>query len=100
MRAPPPQPHPSPPPPSPEISTYHDLISTLNYDRNLLHLLVHKSKNQHRHSLWFKWLRMLKRFVERVILHLQTTTIIKPDDKISYFKPKLHGDNTFISMIS
>ncbi|KAF3935539.1 hypothetical protein ABW19_dt0201923 [Dactylella cylindrospora] len=62
------------PPPSPPSNTTsptpHSLTTTLTAERNILHLLVYKSKNQHRRSLWFKWLQMLKRSLERILSHL------------------------------
>ncbi|KAK6350746.1 hypothetical protein TWF718_003933 [Orbilia javanica] len=75
---------PPPPPPSkptsaiPTIPTSpKSLTAILTNDRNILHLLVYKSKNQHRSSLWFKWLQMLKRSIERITDHLTSTY---PDD--------------------
>ncbi|KAK6541679.1 hypothetical protein TWF694_007471 [Orbilia ellipsospora] len=65
----------SPPPTdtAPVALSPTSLASLLASERNILHLLVYKSKNQHKSSLWFKWLRMLKSSIERIISHLQET---------------------------
>ncbi|EWC45114.1 hypothetical protein DRE_06253 [Drechslerella stenobrocha 248] len=47
------------------------LIAILTHERNLLHLVLYKSRNQHRASRWLRWLRMLKRSLERLILLLE-----------------------------
>ncbi|EGX43820.1 hypothetical protein AOL_s00215g556 [Orbilia oligospora ATCC 24927] len=79
-----PPPPPSKPPPSPPLITPtspKSLSTILTNDRNILHLLVYKTKNQHRSSLWFKWLQMLKRSLERITDHLQHTYPDKDKDK-------------------
>ncbi|EPS41209.1 hypothetical protein H072_4919 [Dactylellina haptotyla CBS 200.50] len=58
-------------PPPPIATSRESLISILSHERNTLHLVVYKSKNQHRASLWFKWLRMLKSSLERIMTYLQ-----------------------------
>ncbi|KAF3229328.1 hypothetical protein TWF106_004247 [Orbilia oligospora] len=70
---PPPPSKPPPPPPLITPTSPKSLSTILTNDRNILHLLVYKTKNQHRSSLWFKWLQMLKRSLERITDHLQHT---------------------------
>ncbi|KAF3925615.1 hypothetical protein ABW21_db0206190 [Orbilia brochopaga] len=57
----------------PRATSLASLTAILTNERNLLHLHLYKAKNQHRTSLWFKHLRILKRAVERLLQHLQTT---------------------------
>jgi hypothetical protein len=50
-----------------DVRTHGTLSQSLLMERNILHLLLYRYKNQHRRSIWFKWLRMFKRSVERLI---------------------------------
>ncbi|KAK6521530.1 hypothetical protein TWF506_001741 [Arthrobotrys conoides] len=80
---------PPPPPPKPKSTSSttplkpptspKSLTKILTNDRNILHLLIYKTKNQHRASLWFKWIRMLKRSLERITDHLQSTYLDDQD---------------------
>lgn len=45
-------------------------ITELRGTANVLHLICHRNKNQHRRGLYWKWLSMLKRCVEKVIAEL------------------------------
>ncbi|KAK6349730.1 hypothetical protein TWF696_006009 [Orbilia brochopaga] len=57
----------------PRAKSIASLTAILTHERNLLHIHLYKARNQHRTSLWFKHLRILKRAVERLIQHLKTT---------------------------
>ncbi|KAF3150909.1 hypothetical protein EYR41_000400 [Orbilia oligospora] len=81
MPPPPPSSKPSPSPPLITPTSPKSLSIILTNDRNTLHLLVYKTKNQHRSSLWFKWLQMLKRSLERITDHLQHTYPDKDKNK-------------------
>ncbi|KAK6506982.1 hypothetical protein TWF481_005439 [Arthrobotrys musiformis] len=73
-------------------------LETLTNDRNILHLLLYKSKNQHKSSLWFKWLQMLKRQLERIISHLSTHQSPEdsdPDEPLLLLK----SDTVFASLL-
>ena len=41
-------------------------IITLGAISQVLHLIQHRNRNQHRHSHWFRWLAVLKRNVNKL----------------------------------
>ncbi|KAI9757850.1 MAG: hypothetical protein M4579_003286 [Chaenotheca gracillima] len=56
----------------PEIT--QESIQKLHKTQNLLHLLAHRNKNQHRRSAWWKWFCMLRRGVSRLLSLLDDPT--------------------------
>lgn len=52
----------TPIPPAATIFAIHDT----------LHLLFHHNKNQHRGAKWFKWLGLLKRWVHKLAVEVET----------------------------
>ncbi|KAJ6264766.1 hypothetical protein Dda_0918 [Drechslerella dactyloides] len=94
----------------PRASSPASLAAILEHERNLLHLHLYKARNQHRTSLWFKHLRILKRAVERLLLHLQTAFPDDPtdestddsddDDGDEHLRDQLAADATFAALLS
>lgn len=56
---------------------------------DMLQLLHHRNKNQHRQAHWWKWLSMLKRCLQKLIDELQCTATKPSDTRILYMRNHL-----------
>lgn len=53
---------------------------------NVLGLLHHRNKNQHRQAKWWKWLSMLKRCLEKLTTDLEKSDAVRCTGRIRYME--------------
>lgn len=49
-----------------------------------VHSLHHRNKNQHRRSIWFRWLSLLKRCVRKLISELKVSCLEPAATRLLY----------------
>jgi len=64
-------------------------VGQLQAVSDILHLLHHRNKNQHRQSAWWKWLSMLKRCVVKLISELGEKNTKRTQARVLYMKDVL-----------
>lgn len=64
-------------------------IAQLQAVLDILHLLQHRNKNQHRHSIWWQWMSMLKRCVGKLIIELTGQDIKHAQARVLYMRKYL-----------
>ena len=70
-------------------------VNQLQGVSQILHLIHHRNKNQHRHSHWWKWLAMLKRSIARLIIDIGHGNVERASVRIKYMNefllPRCYG---------
>lgn len=69
-----------------KLATQRDLYLQLRKEFRLLHLVWHRNKNQHRVSVWWKRLSMMKRNCAQVVEILQKPAVEKTTDVVRLYK--------------
>ena len=62
---------------------------TLRSSSQMLHLLHHRNKNQHRRAHWFQYLSLLKRHLNKLITELETPDPIRANARVLYMIEQL-----------
>lgn len=70
-------------------------VSHLEGASQILHLIHHRNKNQHRHSHWWKWLAMLKRSIAQLIVEIRHGKVERASVRMTYMNslllPRCYG---------
>lgn len=70
-------------------------VSQLQGVSQILHLIHHRNRNQHRHSHWWKWLAMLKRSIARLITEIVQGNVERASVRMKYMNdlllPRCYG---------
>ena len=61
-----------------------DLRVQLRQKQDVICLLYHRNKNQHRQAKWWKWLSMLKRSTEKLIRELEQSDSVRSTARVFY----------------
>jgi ribonuclease MRP protein subunit RMP1 len=61
----------------------------LNEVSNLLHVIFHRNKNQHRPTKWWKWFAMLRRSVNHLRTELDRQEFQRVDARVKYMRDTL-----------
>ncbi|QLL31936.1 hypothetical protein HG536_0C01030 [Torulaspora globosa] len=69
-----------------KVNSQRDLFLQLRKEFLLLHLVWHRNKNQHRRSVWWKRLNMMKRNCGQVLEILQKPSVEKTEEVIRLYK--------------
>ena len=56
----------------------------LRSSSQILHLLHHRNKNQHRRAHWFQYLSLLKRHLNKLIAEVETPDPVRANARVLY----------------
>ena len=78
-------------------------VSQLQGVSQILHLIHHRNKNQHRHSHWWKWLAMLRRSIAKLITDIGHGNVERASVRIKYMNehlfPRCYGCVTSVILL-